>query len=148
MDRMQKTRYVDLDGTLAHYVAWEGPLVIGPPIPEMVAKVRRWLALGDIVIVFTARMGPPSEYVQQEQREAAKRAIEAWCLKHLGVVLPVTSDKGLFDVGYDDRMRHIVLNTGLTSEEYLLRYIGVLMNDRVEPAKILDKVIDLLNDLE
>ena len=34
---------VDLDGTLAHDTGWHGPDQIGPPIPEMLERVRNWL---------------------------------------------------------------------------------------------------------
>ncbi len=47
---------VDLDGTLAHYDGWMGPTEIGPPISKMVHRVRRWLAEGRDVRIFTARV--------------------------------------------------------------------------------------------
>lgn len=37
---------VDLDGTLAEYHGWVSELHIGPPIPAMLARVKRWLAEG------------------------------------------------------------------------------------------------------
>src|SRR5690349_18780615 len=46
---------VDLDGTLAEYHGWKGVEHIGPPIPEMVARVKQWLAEGRDVRIFTAR---------------------------------------------------------------------------------------------
>jgi len=33
---------VDLDGTLAVYDGWRGPEHIGPPVPAMVERVKRW----------------------------------------------------------------------------------------------------------
>jgi len=47
---------VDLDGTLAYYDEWRGLYHIGEPIPAMVDRVKRWLAEGRDVRIFTARV--------------------------------------------------------------------------------------------
>ena len=146
-DKTQKIRYVDLDGTLAYYTGWRGSLFIGDPIPEMLQKVKNWISDGDEVIIYTARMGPPSQYVPEEQREAAKKAIEVWCQKHIGQVLPVTAEKGIFDVVYDDRACQIVPNTGLSVQECLLRRIKHLKASGLKDTRILDFVVDFLNGL-
>lgn len=96
---------VDLDGTLAEYDGWKGPQHIGPPIPQMVARVLRWLELGHEVRVFTARVsdGDPSTIT----------TIEAWCEQHLGLALPVTNvkDYGMLEL-WDDRAVQVEANTG------------------------------------
>ena len=52
---------VDLDGTLARYEQYEGPMSIGEPIPEMVDRVKAWLAAGREVRIFTARVSDPHD---------------------------------------------------------------------------------------
>ena len=98
---------VDLDGTLAHYDGWRGEAHIGAPIPAMVERVRRWLAQGREVRIFTARVSHP------DQVDAAVEAIEAWCLEHIGVVLPITNAKDYEMIElWDDRAVQVVMNTG------------------------------------
>jgi len=96
---------VDLDGTLAHYDGWKGVEHIGDPVPEMVARIESWLADGINVRIFTARVC--------DGLEETRNAIEAWCEKHLGVVLPVTNHKdyGMVEL-WDDRCVQVVPNTG------------------------------------
>lgn len=117
---------VDFDGTLAHYtsgdIASHGPQHCGPPIPEMVARIRGWLAEGKDVRIFTARVwyGQPGQHPNWEefwlrQREAttARDAIAAWCLKHIGVQLPITCEKDYNMIElWDDRVIQVIPNTG------------------------------------
>jgi hypothetical protein len=51
---------VDLDGTLAEWKEPYDVLQIGPPIPAMIERVKDWLAEGQDVRIFTARVGPAS----------------------------------------------------------------------------------------
>ena len=97
---------VDLDGTLAEYGGWQGPDHIGAPVPAMVERVRRWLAEGREVRIFTAR-------VAQNAPFSVHYAIEQWCEKHLGQKLPVTHEKdyGMVEL-WDDRCVQVVPNTG------------------------------------
>lgn len=95
---------VDLDGTLAYYDKWQGIEHIGAPIPKMVAEVKRWIANGTRVKIFTARANYPE----------AVPYIENWCLEHLGKVLEVTATKDFaMDKLFDDRAYHVVTNVGL-----------------------------------
>lgn len=125
---------VDLDGTLAHYDGWKGPAVIGEPIPSMVERVKRWLAEGHEVRVFTARAWPfykpvlpgeslmtrladgdfdRQEFARAQEAATAVRAIHAWCAEHLGVALAVTCVKDYAMVElWDDRAVQVVANTG------------------------------------
>lgn len=101
---------VDLDGTLAYYDEWRGPTHIGAPVPAMVARVKRWLREGKDVRIFTARVctNRPLEEVL-----AATRAIESWCLWHIGRKLRVTCTKDYGMVAlYDDRCVQVEKNTG------------------------------------
>ena len=87
---------VDLDGTLATYDHWRGVEHIGEPIPEMLDRVKAWLARGVEVRVFTARI--------HGGRDGVSDHIRRWCAKHIGVELPVTNVKD-FDMIelWDDR---------------------------------------------
>lgn len=96
---------VDLDGTLAHYIAFEGPTSIGDPIPAMVDRVKRWLAMGQDVRIFTARIS--------DGELATRTAIVEWCVKHIGQALPVTNVKDYAMVElWDDRCVQVIPNTG------------------------------------
>ena len=116
---------VDLDGTLAEYDGWHGEGYIGPPVPRMVRTVRGWLDAGREVVIFTARVSTVGRVSPEvpveltaERAEAQRRAIEAWCLKHLGVVLPVTCEKSYeFEQIWDDRAVQVIPNTGYTISE-------------------------------
>lgn len=94
---------VDLDGTLAFYDGWKGPEHIGEPVPKMAERVRKWIADGREVRIFTARAIVP-EYTP---------VIHAWCKKHFGTHLPVTNckDFGMVEL-WDDRCVQVQPNTG------------------------------------
>lgn len=93
----------DLDGTLAHYDEWRGVEHIGEPISFTVAMLKAQLELGEDVRIFTARLS----------NDGAIPYIEAWCLKHIGRVLPITNVKDMhMKRQYDDRAFHVERNTG------------------------------------
>lgn len=108
---------VDLDGTLAFYDEWRGPLHIGEPIPEMLERVKKVLAVGIDVKIFTAR-------VAHDAPPEVTEAIQNWCLTHIGVVLPVTATKdyGMIQL-WDDRAVQVVPNTGLALADILREYL-------------------------
>lgn len=99
---------VDLDGTLAHYTHWVGPHTIGDPVWPMVERVKQWLADGKQVKIFTARI--VNNHIVSP---STVRAVEEWCLKHIGVRLPVTcvKDMGMIEL-WDDRAVQVEPNTG------------------------------------
>lgn len=94
---------VDLDGTLAKYDGWKGLEHIGEPIPEMLFRVRKWLADGKTVKIFTARACVP-ECIPH---------IHTWCREHLGQALDVTNvkDFGMIEL-WDDRAVRVIHNVG------------------------------------
>jgi hypothetical protein len=109
---------VDLDGTLAEYDVWRGPDHIGKPIPLMLERVKRWLAEGREVRIFTARVYHPSDDLARFFDAAhAREVIEKWCLEHLGQRLQVTctKDYSMIEV-WDDRAIQVVPNTGLRAD--------------------------------
>ena len=97
---------VDLDGTLAEYGGWKGPLQIGKPVPAMLARVKAWLEAGQEVRIFTAR-------VSEDSNGDCEHEIQQWCKKHLGQVLKVTcrKDYAMIEL-WDDRCVQIEANTG------------------------------------
>lgn len=113
---------VDLDGTLAEYYGWVSEVHIGKPIPVMLQRVKNWIANGQDVRIFTARvdggevalaMGNPAG---EKYRDIAKieDAIRKWCLYHIGQELPITNKKdyGMIEL-WDDRCVQVIPNTGL-----------------------------------
>ena len=110
---------VDLDGTLAQYEKWIGADKIGEPIPEMLERVRGWLLKGVRVRIMTARVYAPFDDARR-QRDAAEAtiAIQDWCIKHLGAVLPVTcvKDNRMLE-WWDDRAVQVIKNTGRRADQ-------------------------------
>lgn len=100
---------VDLDGTLAFYDKWQGPMHIGGPIKPMVDRVKKWLDAGRDVRIFTARVcGSDNLGV-----EAVRFAIRYWCYTNLGEELPITNVKDWeMDELWDDRCVQVLKNTG------------------------------------
>ena len=99
---------VDFDGTICRYAGWEGAASVGEPVPEMVHRVKDWLARGFIVKILTARVSDP------EDAPIARAAIEAWCLEHVGQVLEVTCTKDYAMIElWDDRAIAVKSNTGV-----------------------------------
>lgn len=97
---------VDLDGTLAHYDGWQGADHIGPPVPLMLERVKRWLAEGREVRIFTARISDGDEAVYE--------AIRTWCYDHIGRYVSVTNikDQHMIEL-WDDRCVQVIPNTGM-----------------------------------
>ena len=107
---------VDLDGTLAQYDGWVHEEHIGEPIPLMVERVRKWLAEGQDVRIFTARVGGEAAENKDGSRrdlQAVRAAIQSWCLRHIGQPLPITNQKDFEMVElWDDRCVQVIPNTG------------------------------------
>ena len=101
---------VDLDGTLAKSVKAQTGEEIGVPVHPMVQLVKRWLANGEDVRIFTGRVNPNRGQVNAMR---ARRAIEAWCKRYLGQVLPITYEKDWdMTLLFDDRARQVERDTG------------------------------------
>lgn len=114
---------VDFDGTLAVHSGIG--LSLGAPVPVMVARVKAWLAEGTAVKIFTARVAS-SGLVSEDGTDDGgfadrqRALIEQWCVRHLGVVLPVTATKDFQMIElWDDRAIQVISNTGLTVAEAL-----------------------------
>jgi 2'-5' RNA ligase len=97
---------VDLDSTLAHSDSGGSRMHIGAPQPEMVDRIKKDLAAGKQVKIFTAR-------VANDPDGKVREAIQRWSKQHLGVALEVT-DKKQEDTGeiLDDKAKHVEPNKG------------------------------------
>lgn len=141
---------VDLDGTLAKDL--QDVMTIGPPVPRMIDRVIAWIAAGEDVRIFTARVGPataeecalafgrscdPDDWIRYQTA-----LIQHWCLTHLGISLPVTCQKD-FQMGefWDDRCKQVIPNLGESIEEnyrgsvQLLEQTEHLMQEIVQMAQ-------------
>lgn len=106
---------VDFDGVLAEFTSWDGPEVVGAPIPgaleslELVADAFH----GDVVI-YTTRPAVP---------------VEAWLDRHgaLDLVDEIDDSKRYFDVLLDDRAHRVKPNRPYR----LAAVVGRLLTDRV-----------------
>jgi len=89
---------VDFDGTLARddIRSVDG---LPAPVMPMVEMVRKWLAVGDDVVIFTAR--------------GWQKEVEDFCVRYFGKKLVVTNIKmrGM-NAWYDDRAIAVEPNTG------------------------------------
>lgn len=114
-------RGVDLDGTLAVYTGWVAPDHIGVPIPEMVRRVRGWLAKGEVVKIVTARVHPG-----KSDAPICRMAIDKWVEEVFGEKLEVTHEKDHLMIElWDDRVVQVIPNTGIRIDEFnrkLLRF--------------------------
>jgi hydroxymethylpyrimidine pyrophosphatase-like HAD family hydrolase len=101
---MKKTIACDLDGTLAkHQPGKFDKDKIGDPVPAMVDKVRRAIASGHEVRIFTARATD----------KANIPPIKKWLKKHDLPALEITCNKcpEITDF-WDDRARRVKRNVG------------------------------------
>lgn len=112
MTQEPKNKWIgfDLDGTLAVWTEWGPVTEIGAPISDMVELAKRLIDQGQDVRIFTAR----SFELDGSTIPAGLAAIEAWCLQHLGKVLPVTNRKDYAcRCILDDRAIAVDSNTGM-----------------------------------
>ena len=107
---------VDLDCTLAKFDGWTSATDIGEPIPLMVNRVKEWRKNGVNVKIFTARIDLPDEDLLVQ----TVYAIQSWCKKHIGEVLPITDRKDdAMIMIWDDRCMQVIPNTGRTIAEQI-----------------------------
>jgi len=119
---------IDLDGTLAEDDGGQkhDATHIGRPVKPMVQRVRRMIAEGKEVKIFTARvdagigaeeMGYGNGHLYRDP-EPIRKAIEDWTEEVLGKRLEVTNIKtaGMVEL-WDDRAVQVLHNLGYTLEE-------------------------------
>jgi len=85
----------------------------------MLERVKKWLAEGKRVKIFTARVGAsgltsgPGLKDDVAFADRQRQNIQAWCIRHLGVLLEVTATKDFKMIElWDDRAVAIETNTG------------------------------------
>lgn len=98
----------DFDCTLAAHVHGESLNVLGKPILVNVLRVKKLLAMGWKVKIFTARVS--SLHMDAEQQ---RQRVQLWCSAHIGQVLEVTAEKDdLMEELWDDRAVAVEANSG------------------------------------
>lgn len=96
---------VDFDGTLVTH-KFPGT---GEPIWPMVNRVKDWLAKGQEVRIFTARVS----VIDYDEVRKQYEIVQNWCQKYLGQRLDVTCSKTIDCIAiYDDRAVQVETNTG------------------------------------
>lgn len=108
---------VDLDGTLAlyeRYLEWDK---IGPPIPKMVERIKKWLSEGKEVRIFTARIASDGDHCHVTNRWFTRSeivsVIQDYTEEHVGRRLDVTATKDYLMIElWDDRCVQVIPNTG------------------------------------
>jgi hypothetical protein len=108
---------VDLDGTLAVYDPAADPDSIGDPIPEMVDRVKRWVAEGNKVKIFTARVyGIYTDTPDLiEEGIKAQRMVRAWAAKHglpRSIEVTALKDYEMTEL-WDDSAVQVIRNRGI-----------------------------------
>ncbi len=94
---------VDLDGTLAEHDMWISQNHIGKPVPEMVKRVRTWVAQGITIKIVTARASIPE----------CIPPVQAWLKKNDLPPFEVTNQKDFNMIElWDDRAIQVIRNTG------------------------------------
>ncbi|MDC0547659.1 hypothetical protein OAO16_01755 [Opitutales bacterium] len=95
---------VDLDGTLAEAVPWQGFEHIGKPVPNMMKRLKIWIEMGYRVKIVTARAQDP---------EQAIPPIRKWLQKYGLPELEITNAKDMDMIElWDDRCVQVIPNTG------------------------------------
>ena len=95
---------VDLDGTLAEAVPWQGFEHIGKPVPNMMKRLKIWIEMGYRVKIVTARAQDP---------EKAIPPIRKWLQKQGLPDLEITNAKDMDMIElWDDRCVQVIPNTG------------------------------------
>lgn len=88
---------MDFDRTLCTFESGDrgryGVLYVGKPIPSMVKRVKRWLEEGRKVRIFTARVSHDNSSKSLIESQRQLTVVRGWCIRHLGVDLPVTCEK-------------------------------------------------------
>lgn len=117
------SRAVDFDKTLAYYESKWKARKVGPAIPEMVDQVKKWLAQGDKVTIFTARISQLYDPDEARINDVAAQIdmIRTFCKENGLPELPITAvKKKEFTHFYDDKAFHVIPNKGRIIEGQLL----------------------------
>ncbi|UCF36623.1 MAG: hypothetical protein JSU96_17685 [Acidobacteriota bacterium] len=132
---------VDLDGTLARYEPGKNPNHIGEPVPDMMQRVRCWLADGQSVKVVTARAVDPF----------LKRTVQRWLRIHDLGNLEVTDRKDFgMTVLWDDRCIQVDrANSGATLADCLddlLLELRELNSRMIQSRETLSRLLTTLQE--
>lgn len=85
----------DFDGVLCEHIKGDyDPSETGKPVPAMIDRIKKMLADGITVKIFTARMyhgGDPEAYAVV--MAVTVPTLQKWCKEHIGQVLELTCEK-------------------------------------------------------
>lgn len=126
---------VDLDGTLAEWHGWKvSGGRIGPPISKMVERVKRWLAEGRDVRIFTARVGSTHDAAEVTLE---RHKVGNWCLENIGTVLAITCVKDAHMIElWDDRAVQVIKNTGERADGLRAQYEFIIARLRQKAGEV------------
>lgn len=105
---------LDLDRTLAKCTG--DYTKVGEIIPSMVFKIKKWLARGYKITIFTARVSTNDWHTESIANEQ-KKMIFDWMVANGLPAMDITSDKHpSFTHIIDDRAFHVIPNSGVISD--------------------------------
>lgn len=115
MSNTKKTIAVDFDGTLADDSRVKYP-ECGPPVWRMVERVRRWIAEGHEVVLFTARLAEKDVHRERNQVKRLTEWLDLYGIHNTdGTVIAMTAWKlPKFDEFWDDNAVRVARNLGVT----------------------------------
>lgn len=103
--RKHKWIGIDFDRTIAHRQSGQDIYDLGEPVQPMLQFVKSLLAEGYDVRIFTARHASNPQTLP---------LVEAWCEKHIGRKIPITSVKdNQCEAIFDDKAFRVQQNTGV-----------------------------------
>lgn len=135
---MQKTiKACDFDGTLAFEMHPYDRLKAGPPVPKMLALVKKWIKDGEQIVIFTSRVCTATH--TNLELKYARKLISAWCKHYLGKTFPITAEKHpQFEI-WDNKAHRVQTNTGkiLASKRSKKHMVKEIVNYYTQPLDIL-----------
>lgn len=131
MSNTKKTIAVDFDGTLADDSRVKYP-ECGPPVWRMVERVRRWIAEGHEVVLFTARLAEKDVHRERDQVKRLTEWLDLYGIHNTdGTVIAMTAWKlPKFDEFWDDKAVRVARNLGVTETVISGETAGVVLDGR------------------
>lgn len=134
----------DLDSTLAYFDSNEFKRLngdyIGPPVPKMMRKVKRYLSDNVQVKIVTARVADRLEGDSDKIRSNVIK-IHNWCIENGLPKLEITCEKDYNMVTlYDDRCVEVEKNTGNTINDKISKVLGPIN------GMVIDEILECIGD--
>lgn len=140
----------DLDGTLATYDKWRGWDHVGEPVPAMILLVKTLLMKKIDCRILTARASKVSLARNNLQLAQMEKVIQDWTEKHIGVRLPVMTEKDCYLLALvDDKAVQVEMNTGkIIGKDIIMTELAKnnLQTDTTKPVEVEPATIDQQRD--